>query len=404
MASPTIESMCCMDSNGDFKNEYLIDFKTFSYNVVSVFASILGMFGGIYQILPREAPVGSVSRGRFFKTRGRLIIKWLALADLMASLGIFIRAVSWMADKSLGTIDDDNLVGHIFCIVTSAWIHYFYTATYFWTFIYALDVKKVLQEKRLSPRLYHFICWVMPLILCLIGLLFLYLPDLNCHSRRNNPFARFLPNYLSTFVPILMVMISNPILYCLAFSKVEKLLASQRGRFTHSERKVVDGLRKKFLLINAVFYVCWTPNIINGIVLWTAWDNLPKNFIIAVWYFMAILNPLQAVFNCVVYRSWDTSGRIRLPVWFSSRISGRHHEEQVLSQTKAGPSGLEEEEDLSDDSYSSDSPGPRPWSQQLIFKPHERTPLMKPGYRIPDSSGSQDSLNVESRINSPKKT
>lgn len=57
-------------------------------------------------------------------------------------------------------------------------------------------------------------------------------------------------------------------------------------RFTHSERRVVDGLRKKFFLINGVFYLCWLPNIINGIVLWTSWNNLPKTFIITVWYLM----------------------------------------------------------------------------------------------------------------------
>ena len=58
------------------------------------------------------------------------------------------------------------------------------------------------------------------------------------------------------------------------------------GRFTHTERRVVDGLKRKFLAINGVFYLCWLPNVLNGIILWTAWDHLPKSVILVVWYLM----------------------------------------------------------------------------------------------------------------------
>ena len=34
-------------------------------------------------------------------------------------------------------------------------------------------------------------------------------------------------------------------------------------------------------------------------------------------YLQAVLNPLQAVFNSIVYRSWETSSYIRLPQWMS---------------------------------------------------------------------------------------
>ena len=45
-----------------------------------------------------------------------------------------------------------------------------------------------------------------------------------------NPYIRFLPNYLSTFLPIVTVMIANPILYRLAFSRVEQQIMSVQGR------------------------------------------------------------------------------------------------------------------------------------------------------------------------------
>lgn len=58
-------------------------------------------------------------------------------------------------------------------------------------------------------------------------------------------------------------------------------------------------------MINLVFYICWLPNLICGITLWTMWHALPERFLISIWYIMAIINPLQAFFNTLVYRKWQ---------------------------------------------------------------------------------------------------
>ncbi|KAK7068804.1 hypothetical protein SK128_003852 [Halocaridina rubra] len=374
MASPTIESLCCISTNNAFSKDFLIDFQTVPYNLVSIFASLFGIAGATYQILPRTSGNGTVSRGgRFFRTRGRVIIKWLAAADLMASLGILIRSATWLADDTFGSKPDDSPLGQYLCIITSGIIHYFYTATYCWTLIYALDVKLVMQERRISHQIYHFIAWIVPLVLCLLGLLILYLPDLNCHSQAVNPYLRFLPNYMSTFLPIVIVMIGNPILYCLAFSRVEKQIMSARGRFTHTERRVVDGLRKKFFFINGVFYLCWLPNIINGIVLWTSWDNLPRTFILVVWYLMAVLNPLQAVFNCMVYRAWDSGSVIRRPSWFPQLFWPR----SMKTYQRMNPPPTAIDESLDQPHYNDELPDqthvPRTPTSRVSS---ERTPLL----------------------------
>ncbi|XP_063596640.1 G-protein coupled receptor 143-like [Penaeus indicus] len=372
MASPTIESLCCLSSTNAFSKDFLIDFQSVPYNAISILASLFGMAGAIYQVLPRTLGNGANGRGgRFFKTRGRLIIRWLAFADLLAAFGILVRSASWLADDTFGSKADDSRLGQSMCIITSVIIHYFYTATYCWTFLYALDVKLVMHERRISHRMYHAVAWSVPLILCLMGLLILYLPDLNCHSQAVNPYLRFLPNYLSTFIPIVIVMIGNPILYCIAFSRVEKQIMSARGRFTHSERRVVDGLRKKFLLINGVFYLCWLPNIINGIVLWTSWNNLPKTFIITVWYLMAILNPLQAVFNSMVYRSWEAGSGISKPSWFPARLWPKHSSQQ-LEVPNVNVDDLYNDQVPEQEESVEESPQ-RSVSMRLS---HERTPLL----------------------------
>lgn len=75
-------------------------------------------------------------------------------------------------------------------------------------------------------------------------------------------------------------------------------------QFTTAERNINATLKWKFLMINFVFYVCWLPNLVCGIILWTSWHQLPEKPLIAIWYVMAILNPLQAFFNTLVYRKW----------------------------------------------------------------------------------------------------
>ncbi|KAK4303339.1 hypothetical protein Pmani_024625 [Petrolisthes manimaculis] len=377
MASPTIESLCCLSSKNAFSKDFLSDFQSVPYNVVSILAAVLGISGALYQMVPwfhqsegNNSIEGSRSRGgRSLRTRGRAIIQWLALADLLASLGILIRSASWLADDTFGSNPDDSTLGQCFCIVTSAMIHYFYTATYMWSFVYALDVRLAMSPTPPPPStLYHLLAWVPPLALCLLGLLVLYLPDLNCHSESVNPYMRFLPNYLSSFLPIVFVMLVNPVLYCLAFSRVQTQIVSVRGRYTQSERKIVDGLFKKFFMINLVFYVCWLPNIINGVVLWTAWDNLPKVFILTVWYMMAVLNPLQAVLNSVVYRRWS-----------SGPLSPRHHQNPLPSHSwpLQAPTPTPHPHDLSDDDDDEDDADPK---QSPISVPqhlhHERTPLL----------------------------
>lgn len=83
------------------------------------------------------------------------------------------------------------------------------------------------------------------------------------------------------------------------------------GQCTNSERKIMDLFRLKFSLINIIFYICWLPNVLNGILIWSMWFDLPAKFVIATWYMEAILNPLQALFNCLVYRKWSSKNNFR---------------------------------------------------------------------------------------------
>jgi ocular albinism type 1 protein len=63
-------------------------------------------------------------------------------------------------------------------------------------------------------------------------------------------------------------------------------LARTRGIISSEEHRAVDALKWKFFCINLAFYICWLPNIVNGVLLWINWPQLPRIEILALWYIM----------------------------------------------------------------------------------------------------------------------
>ncbi|KAJ8931711.1 hypothetical protein NQ314_015358 [Rhamnusium bicolor] len=138
----------------------------------------------------------------------------------------------------------------------------------------------------------------------------------SCHTSTSlhTALLRILPNYIATYIPIATVMIANPCLYRHSTKDMERIITSTSGQFTSRERDIIDAIKIKFSVINMIFYFCWTPNLINGILLWALWFHLPASCVITTWYIMALVNPLQALFNCLVYRRWSSgSERVILP-------------------------------------------------------------------------------------------
>lgn len=129
----------------------------------------------------------------------------------------------------------------------------------------------------------------------------------SCHDIHDigTAILRVMPNYVLNYGPILVVMIVNPILYVQCSKEVDKQLIQRYGQYTNNERQIHDMFKIKFSLINIIFFICWLPNIVNAILMWTMWFHLPVRIIIISWYIMAVLNPLQAFFNALVYRKWD---------------------------------------------------------------------------------------------------
>ncbi|XP_021931693.1 G-protein coupled receptor 143-like isoform X2 [Zootermopsis nevadensis] len=243
----------------------------------------------------------------FSSTRGRQVVVWLAVADLMASIGVFVRSFLWLYVKDLVPAVSDSLSSVVFCAVSSAWIQFFYTATWFWTLCYAFDVRRMLKSQSECPICYHITAWLSPALLTSAGLFVLYAPDANCHdvSTLSGALTHIMPNYGATFLPMAAIMIVNPILYCCSTQDVKFIISVRLGQYTQKERNTVDGIKTKFLFITLTFYICWLPNLICGVLLWSLWVHLPQSVIVSLWYVMAVMNPLQALLNAMVYRRWS---------------------------------------------------------------------------------------------------
>ncbi|KFM82777.1 G-protein coupled receptor 143, partial [Stegodyphus mimosarum] len=296
MASPTIETFCCVASSSEPSIVMRLQFHYTPYNIVCVLSSLLGILGAIYQILP--SPASNIPhRHRSIGHTQKAIINWLAMADFFAASGILLRSIFWLWR---GDFVEDDGTDLIICAIFAVWIRYFYTATYMWTICYAIDVFLVCKQKVGSQKCYHAFSWFIALFLTATGLGTLYLPNFRCHT---GP-LRVFPNYLLSYIPILLIMIMNPILYYISSKNVRILLTGGLGQLTYLEHNLLAALKEKFFCIVLVFYICWLPNIVNGILLWGIWENLPRNILVGVWYVMAIMNPLQAVFNSLVYKGW----------------------------------------------------------------------------------------------------
>ena len=58
------------------------------------------------------------------------------------------------------------------------------------------------------------------------------------------------------------------------------------SRFSNRERRTLLYLRFKFVCIVASFYLCWLPNLVSGILLWSTWPEVPVRPVVVIWYFM----------------------------------------------------------------------------------------------------------------------
>nr|XP_054748003.1 G-protein coupled receptor 143-like [Lytechinus pictus] len=155
-------------------------------------------------------------------------------------------------------------------------------------------------------RFYFVISWLLPIAFLSFGLWALHRttePEWACSAKKGDELL-LEAYYLCLFVPMVIVLILNPIIYILAVRKVSPLMR-RGGMYRDQEREVERQVKRKFLKIVIVLEICWLPNVVNGILLLSRVKPDMKGFPF-IWILMAIFNPMQAFLNTLVY--WGPTG------------------------------------------------------------------------------------------------
>lgn len=371
MASPTLDLLCCSffgiansTTNATLiqpTDKYLHRVKRYFYlyNSTVIVMAVFSVLGTLYMLFPRKRDttnLDSVNRPGLMEIRQRWILFWLSFADIMACIGLIV-----LSSESISILrkSGDSFKNKLsskswewLCILATAWIHFFFFATYVWITCYTVDVYLFLQKTTLKHILlvYFIISWLLPIAFIAFGLWALYEtiePTMAC-SANGGDNTLLIAYYLCLFIPMVLVLILNPILYILAGRKVSPMLRG-RGVYTDREREVEKQVKNKFLKIVIVLEICWLPNVINGIMLLSR-VPFDTTFYPIIWILMAILNPLQAFLNTLVY--WGPTG--------CSFLSTRRPEIEVDDSAAA--------------EYLHSHP---PWTNAAVPSDTETTPLMR---------------------------
>ncbi|XP_033615978.1 G-protein coupled receptor 143 [Fukomys damarensis] len=192
------------------------------------------------------------------------------------------------------------------------WIQLLYSACFWWLFCYAVDAYLVIRRSagRSTILLYHLMAWGLATLLCAEGAALLYYPSV---SRCERGLDHAIPHYVTTYLPLLLVLVANPVLFHKTVAAVASLLKGGQGVYTENERRMGAMIKIRFFKVMLVLTACWLPNIINESLLFylemqpdIKGESLRRigNAAKTTWFIMGILNPAQGFLLSLAFHGW----------------------------------------------------------------------------------------------------
>ncbi|KAI8479916.1 hypothetical protein Bbelb_423560 [Branchiostoma belcheri] len=337
------------------------------YCGVAIAAAVLGLGGAGCQVVRWRSRLSRAAQRRR-PSPNPVIVFCLALSDFMACIGVIARAVGILVfDPPLevrpGVYVPTQGITAIYVGSTIEIVNlYFYSATYMWTLVYAIDITMQLKNTDVPISLYHVLCWTAPAVFVGLSMfsVFFEVPEAPGHDIQQCATGFHLVlHYIFSYTPIVAVMLANPAIYITAsrlrlvnificspyhvptpnsntyteqqtnpssrsretaadrnvsnssktssrkdvsFPGVEITVRPMLGRYTQRERQVISAIKIKFLLIVVIFTLCWLPNVIDGVIqISLIKDDRMGDRFFALWIIEAALNPLQGLLNCLAY-------------------------------------------------------------------------------------------------------
>ncbi|XP_043315455.1 G-protein coupled receptor 143 isoform X1 [Cervus canadensis] len=327
MASPRLGTFCC--PTRDAATQLALGFQPRAFHALCLGSGALRLALGLLQLRPGRRPAGPgvVLAPPRTSARGPAsvrIVRAATACDLLGCLGIVVRSAVWLGFPSF--VDDISAVNRtdvwpaVFCMGSALWIQLLYSACFWWLFCYAVDAYLVIRRSagQSTILLYHLMAWGLAALLSVEGALMLYYPSM---TRCERGLEHAIPHYITTYLPLLLVLVGNPILFRKTVTAVASLLKGRQGVYTENERRLGAVIKTRFFKIMLVFIVCWFSNVINESLLFYL-EMQPdingsslkqvRNAAKTTWFMMGILNPAQGFLLSLAFYGW-TGCRLTLP-------------------------------------------------------------------------------------------
>ncbi|XP_007433648.1 G-protein coupled receptor 143 [Python bivittatus] len=311
MASPRLETFCC--PNRDVATELVVSFQPEVFCGVCLGSASTGALLSALQLFPKK---GRGSRTVSRASSSATILLLISACDMLGSVGIIFRSIVWLGFPdfvaNISLVNQTDIWPATFCIGSAMWIQLLYSAVFWWLFCYAVDSYLVVRRSAgvSTIVLYHMMTWGLAILLCVEGVAMLYYPSV---SSCENGLEHAIPHYVTTYVPLVLVLVANPILFSRTVTAVASLLKGRQGIYTENERRLGTEIKNRFFKIMLIIFICWSSNIMNeGLLFYLEMQpdisgNSLKNVRTAAlitWMIMGVLNPMQGFLFTLAFYGW----------------------------------------------------------------------------------------------------
>ncbi|KAM9180619.1 G-protein coupled receptor 143 [Dugong dugon] len=317
MASPRLATFCC--PTRDAATQLVLSFQPRAFHALCLGSCALRLGLGLLQLLPPRQPARPAAPALHlasFPQASSRILRAAAACDVLGCLGIAVRSAVWLGFpdfvENVSEVNGTDIWPAVFCVGSAMWIQLLYSACFWWLFCYAVDAYLVIRRSAgLSTiLLYHMMAWGLAALLCVEGGVMLYHPSV---SRCEKGLQHAIPHYVTTYLPLMLVLVANPVLFWKTVTAVASLLKGRQGIYTETERRTGAVIKIRFFKIMLVLIICWLSNIINESLLFYL-EMQPdinggslKYVRIAAkttWVIMGMLNPAQGFLLSLAFYGW----------------------------------------------------------------------------------------------------
>uniref|UniRef100_A0A9L0R450 G protein-coupled receptor 143 n=1 Tax=Equus caballus TaxID=9796 RepID=A0A9L0R450_HORSE len=282
MASPRLGTFCC--PTRDAATQLVLGFQPQAFHALCLGSGALRLALGLLQLLPGRRLAGPGAPATAPPASAR-ILRAATACDWLGCLGIVVRSTVWLGFpdfvESISDVNRTDIWPAAFCVGSAMWIQLLYSACFWWLFCYAVDAYLVIRRSA----------------------------GLRCERGPEHA----IPHYVTTYLPLLLVLVANPILFQKTVTAVASLLKGRQGIYTENERRMGAVIKIRFFKIMLVFVICWLSNIINESLLFYL-EMQPdinggslkhvRNAAKTTWFIMGVLNPAQGFLLSLAFYGW----------------------------------------------------------------------------------------------------